>query len=76
MRHGTDCPCLGADEACFARVVADASEGAREDAMLVAALMVRPDMAPAAVHLAEALGLALKRLALGTVAEARRGPLH
>ncbi len=62
MRHQVNCKCLGADEACFANFVAFATEGAREDAMLIATLLVRPDLAPCLVGLAQNLGLALKRL--------------
>lgn len=61
MRHGLDCACVGADEACFANLIAAAAEGSREDAMLLASLIVRPDMAPAMARLGEEVGLALKR---------------
>ncbi|TCS67179.1 hypothetical protein [Primorskyibacter sedentarius] len=63
MRHHVSCKCLGADEACFANFVAAASEGAREDAMMLATLLVRPDMAPCIVDLAQSLGIALRRMA-------------
>ncbi|KUF12809.1 hypothetical protein [Pseudoponticoccus marisrubri] len=62
MRHSVGCVCLGADEACFAQLVGAASEGAREDAMLMATLIVRPDMAPALIALAEEFGLLLRRM--------------
>ena len=45
LGHAPDCPCAGADECVFARFVALAAEGAREDAVLMAALMVRADLA-------------------------------
>lgn len=64
MRHAVRCKCLGADEACFANFIGYASDGAREDAMLLAATMVRPDMAPALAGLAEEFGLALKSMTL------------
>ena len=64
MRHSVSCKCLGADESCFANFVGYASEGAREDAFLIAATMVRPDMAGALVGLAEEFGLALRRISL------------
>lgn len=64
MRHAPACPCIGADEACFAALVADAAEGAREDAMLISTLIVRPDFAPAAAACAEELGVALRRATL------------
>lgn len=63
MRHSVSCKCLGADEACLANLVGAAGTGAREDAMLLAAWMVRPDMAPHLAGLAETLGLALGRMA-------------
>ena len=62
MRHGISCKCLGADEACFANLVMLAARGEREDAMLIATLMVRADMAPALAGLAETFGLAIKLL--------------
>lgn len=65
MRHQIDCKCIGADESCFANFIAAASEGEREDAMLIATLIVRPDIAPSIVELAENLGMALRRMALG-----------
>jgi len=64
MRHGTGCSCLGADEACLATLVEAATEGAREDALLMACLVVRPDMSPMVVADAAVLGLALRRLVL------------
>lgn len=81
MRHGLGCACLGADEACFAHMVAAAATGAREDALMLAALIVRPDLAPALVALSEQLGLALNRrpvipAAPGRRAEDRAGFLH
>ena len=59
MRHGGSCLCLGADEAAFAQLVQTATEGEREDALMLACCMVRPDLAPALVHLAQIAGLAL-----------------
>lgn len=64
MRHDVNCTCLGADESCFAIFVGTASEGEREDALLIAMTLVRPDMAPALVGLAQEFGLALRRMAL------------
>ena len=61
LRHDVDCPCAGADECVFARFVALAAEGAREDAVLMAALLVRPDMALPLATLAGAVGLELAR---------------
>jgi hypothetical protein len=64
MRHGVGCRCLGADEACFAHFVAAASEPDSEDAILIATLLVRPDLAPCLVDAARTLGLALRRMAI------------
>lgn len=64
MRHDVTCRCLGSDESCFANFVASAADGEREDAMLIATLLVKPDLAPCLVAVAEDFGLALKRMAL------------
>lgn len=64
MRHDVTCRCLGADESCFAHMVAAAVDNQREDALLLATLLVRPDAAPGLVSLASEFGLALKRIAL------------
>ena len=64
LRHGVGCKCLGGDEACFANFIAYATEGEREDALLLAATLVRPQMAPAVVDLAQQFGLTLKRITL------------
>lgn len=61
-RHPVRCRCLGADEACFAAFIATAATGAREDAMLMATLLVRPDVAPLMASLAADFGLALLRM--------------
>jgi len=64
MRHGRACACLGADEACFANFIASAVEGPREDALLMAMLLVRPDVAPVLAAMASQFGLALSRMQL------------
>lgn len=64
MRHHVTCRCLGADESCFANFIGYASEGEREDALLIATTIVRPDMAPSLVALAQEFGLALRRMAV------------
>lgn len=58
-RHSANCPCVGGDEAAFARLCASAAAGEREDAMLIACLLVRADMAGALAAAAEIAGLAL-----------------
>lgn len=62
MRHAVECRCLGSDESCFANFVATAADGEREDALLIATLLVRPDVAPLIASLATDFGLALKRM--------------
>lgn len=64
MRHQPGCKCLGGDESCFANFVMSASEGDTEDALLMATLLVRADVAPMAVSMASEFGLILKRLTL------------
>lgn len=64
MRHHVTCKCLGADESCFANFVGCASEGDREDALMIAMTLVRPDVAMPLVDLAQDFGLALRRMAL------------
>ena len=64
MRHAVRCKCVGADESCFANFIATAVEGPREAAMLIATLMVRPDVAPLITSLAVEFGLALKQMRL------------
>lgn len=63
MRHHSDCACLGADEAVMAQFVRLAARGAREDAMLMAMLLLRADIAPLAVSMAEQLGLLINSVA-------------
>jgi predicted amidophosphoribosyltransferase len=64
MRHSVQCKCIGADESCFANFVATATDGEREDALLIATLLVRPDVAPLIASLASNFGLALKQMHL------------
>jgi hypothetical protein len=61
MGHALDCPCAGSDECVFARFVALAAEGAREEAVLIATLIVRADVALGLTALAELVGLSLMR---------------
>lgn len=65
MRHSVMCKCLGSDESCFANFIATATDGDHEDAMLIATLFVRGDMAPLIASLAADFGLALKKMRLG-----------
>lgn len=76
MRHSLKCGCIGADECCFANLVGAASDGDQEDAMLIATMIVRADMAPCLAGLAETFGLALKRMALMHTATAPQNSTH
>lgn len=69
MRHSVQCKCLGSDESCFATFVATAAKGAREDALMIATLLVRPDVAPLIASLAADFGLALTRMGLASPAD-------
>lgn len=60
--HGAACDCLGADEAVFLEFIKRAAAGEREDATLMALLMIRAEVAPLAVSLAEQLGLLVRML--------------
>ncbi len=61
LNHAPDSSSAGADECVFARFVALAAEGSREDAALMATLLVRPDLALCLAGLAEMVGLGLMR---------------
>ncbi len=77
MRHAVNCKCMGSDESCFANFVAAAATGAREDALMIATLLVRPDVAPILTALAADFGLALARMnlrATRSAAHATRQP--
>ncbi|WP_375175553.1 hypothetical protein [Pseudooceanicola sp.] len=62
MRHSVGCVCVGADEAVFALFCSQAVND-REEAMMIACLLLRADVAPLAVSLAQTLGLDLMRTA-------------
>ncbi|TDL84222.1 hypothetical protein E2L08_01785 [Palleronia sediminis] len=61
MTHAPGCACVGSDEAIFAHFVAQSATGERDEALLIASLLMRLDMAPLAVSLAQQVGLALLR---------------
>lgn len=61
IRHCVECPHVGGDEAAFAQFVAAAAAGDREDAILLATLIFRADMAFIAVVQAEEFGRMLLR---------------
>jgi hypothetical protein len=62
LRHRLGCPCLSMDEAFFARFIATAATGEREDALWQAMLLVRPDQALPLTHAAAAFGLRIAQM--------------
>ena len=64
VRHAINCKCIGSDESCFAHLITTAANGEREDAILIATLLVRTDIAPLITSLATDFGLALMRMNL------------
>ncbi len=76
MHHAVQCKCLGADESCFANFVAVAADGEREDALLIATLLVRPDVAPLIASCAFDFGIALKRMQLGAPRDYAAAPVQ
>ncbi|WP_293576914.1 hypothetical protein [Phaeobacter sp.] len=65
VRHGLSCTCLGADESCFANLVAAAAQGQTDDANLLASLIVVPNQAVQAAILAAKAGMALEHMTTG-----------
>lgn len=65
VRHGMTCSCLGADENCFANLVAAATQGDVADADLLASLIVAPHQAQTLSTLAAQSGLFLQHLTGG-----------
>jgi len=62
--HAPHCPCVGADEAAFARFVQEAALGEREDALMLASLMVDARAIAGLTEAAQRLGLHLYRATL------------
>ena len=60
MRHALECQCIGADESCFATMIASAAENDHEDSMLLASVMVKAKVASVAACLAFQVASALK----------------
>ena len=79
LRHHAACACVGSDEAVFALLLSVAATGEREDAMMLAALLVPADRMGLAAHLAQVAGLAIARACLTAPAAGARpssAPLH
>lgn len=64
VRHDAGCGCVGADEAVLAHFVTTAATGEREDAILIASLLVRGPMILPFAELGRQAGLLLHRAAL------------
>jgi hypothetical protein len=62
--HAPNCACVGLDEAAFARFVQEAALGDREDALLLASILVQPRAILPLTDAAARLGLCLHRAAL------------
>ena len=62
VRHGMSCKCLGADENCFANLLASAAEGQDDDAQVLASLIVVPRKAHELTQLASDCGLMLQQI--------------
>ena len=60
FRHAVSCKCIGSDESCFANFIETATSGDRVDAILIATLLVRADIASLITTLAIDFGLAIK----------------
>ena len=62
VRHGMTCNCLGADENCFANLLASAAEGQDDDAHILASLIVTPRKASELTRLASDCGLLMQQI--------------
>ena len=65
MLHALECRCIGADESCFATMIASAADNDYEDSLLLASLMVKAPVASVAASLAFQVGRALKFMTNG-----------
>lgn len=65
VRHGLTCSCLGADENCFANLVAAAAQGEIADADLLASLLVAPQKARTLSTLATQSALFIQQMTPG-----------
>ncbi|MDG2405948.1 MAG: hypothetical protein P8M25_13645 [Paracoccaceae bacterium] len=66
IRHALECRCIGADESCFATMIASAADNDYEDSLLLASLMVKAPVASVAASLAFQVGRALKFMTKGS----------
>lgn len=75
VRHGMQCACLGADENCFANMIAAAADGQVDDTLLFASLIVRPSMARELLPLASQFGYLLRQMTTRLPPPAERRPV-
>ena len=62
VRHGMACNCLGADENCFANLIAAAAAGQQDDAQILASLIVQPRKVQELTQLADDCGTFLQQI--------------
>lgn len=62
IRHSMRCKCLGADENCFANLLASAAEGQDADAQILASLIVQPRKAQELAQMASDCGIFLQQI--------------
>jgi len=74
VRHGMQCACLGADENCFANMIAAAADGQTEDTLLFASLIVHPSKARELLPLATQFGYLLRQMTTPMPPPAARHP--
>jgi hypothetical protein len=73
--HAPGCSCVGLDEAAFARFVEEAALGEREDALMLASVLVQARGILPVTEAASRLGLCLHRATLGRQASRMPEPL-
>ncbi|MGB0960355.1 MAG: hypothetical protein ACPGVK_08915 [Halocynthiibacter sp.] len=71
--HAVMCDCVGTDESLLVKLITEATKGAREDALRLSMVIIRPDMAPYAVQSARRYGVAMKRFSLLAHQHSHRG---
>ena len=62
IRHQLDCSCVGADESCFAQLILRAANNYKEDATLIALLLVPHHLTSETIALATKIGTSIKKL--------------
>ncbi|AZV77401.1 hypothetical protein EBB79_05510 [Parasedimentitalea marina] len=75
VRHGMTCSCLGADENCFANMIAAAADGQIEDTLMFASLIVRPSRARELLPLASQFGHLLRQMTTSVPPSAVQSPV-